>query len=173
MCVRRREPRIERDRPFQVPLRAGHRLGYAPTRVVKRLEIMLVRLQIGTWRRAGGGDGDKVTCRAAVIAVAISSCTVNTSASCRSKRSDQRWLPSAAAMSCAVTRIRSPALRTLPSKTVVTPRARAILRTSSCLPLKAKADVRAITFRPGILARRLMIHSPATGNALYQFALPE
>ena len=50
-------------------------------------------------------------------------------------------------MSCAVTRMRLPAFRTLPSRTFVTPRARAILRTSSCLPLNANAEVRAITLK--------------------------
>ena len=50
--------------------------GVRRLRVAQRLEIMLCACRSGTWRRAGCGDGDKVTCRAAVIEVAISSCTV-------------------------------------------------------------------------------------------------
>ena len=41
-------------------------------------------------------------------------------------------------MSCAVTRIRSPAFRTLPSRTLVTPRAAAIRRTSSMLAFEGE-----------------------------------
>src|SRR6185295_2524849 len=49
-----------------------------------------------------------------------SSCTSKTSASCRSYDSDQIWYPSAALMSCVVTRSRLPARRTLPSSTALT-----------------------------------------------------
>ena len=62
-------------------------------------------------------------------------------------------------MSCAVTRMREPDLRMLPSSTVATPSALAIRRMSSCLPLNANADVRAITFNPGMRVSALMISS--------------
>ena len=55
--------------------------------------------------------------------------------------------------------MRSPALRTLPSSTWLTPSASAIRRMSVFCPLNANADVRAITFRPGICASALMISS--------------
>ena len=51
--------------------------------------------------------------------------------------------------------MRLPAFRTLPSSTFVTPSASAMRRTSSCLPLNANADVRAITFSPGMRVRRV------------------
>ena len=79
-------------------------------------------------------------------------------------------VPSAAEMSCAVTRMRSPERRTLPSRTFVTPSACAMRRTSSFLPLNANADVRAMTFSPGICASALMISS-ARPSLKYSFSL--
>ena len=52
-------------------------------------------------------------------------------------------------MSCAVTRIRVPARRTLPSSTVLTPSVSAICLMGTCCPLNANAEVLAITFNPG------------------------
>src|SRR5664279_3091221 len=60
----------------------------------------------------------------------------------RSKRSDQSWYPLVTSMSCAVTRSRPPACRTLPSRTDRTPSFSPIARTSSALSLKANEDVR-------------------------------
>ena len=79
-------------------------------------------------------------------------------------------VPSAAEISWAVTRMRSPARRTLPSSTFVTPSASAMPRTSSFLPLNAKADVRAITLSPGIRVSSLMISS-ARPSLKYSFSL--
>ena len=56
-------------------------------------------------------------------------------------------------------RIRFPTLRTLPSSTEVTPSFSPISRTSACLPLKAKEEVREATCTPGTLASALMISS--------------
>ena len=103
------------------------------------------------------------------MADAISSCIANTSVIGRSYRSDHKWVPSAAAISCAVTRIRSPARRTLPSSTLVTPSACAMWRTSSFLPLNENADVRAITFSPSTCASALMISS-ARPSPKYSFS---
>ena len=86
------------------------------------------------------------------MARASSSCTVNMSPSVRSYVSDQSWYPSAALISCAAIRNRSPALRTLPSSTVPTLRRAATSRTSVCAPLNAKADIRAATRRPETFA---------------------
>ncbi len=72
-------------------------------------------------------------------------------------------------MSCAVTRTRLPALRTLPSRTYITSRISAIRRMSSCFPLNANADVRAMTFNPGVCASRLMISS-ARPSPKYSFS---
>jgi hypothetical protein len=52
-----------------------------------------------------------------------------------------------------------PDWRTLPSRTVPTPRADPILRTSSSLPLKAKEEVRDATRSASMLVRALMISS--------------
>ncbi len=65
----------------------------------------------------------------------------------RSKVSDQSSYPSPLA-SRAVTRTRSPALRTLPSRRVVTPSARLISRVSIALPLNWNDELRAATRRP-------------------------
>ena len=53
---------------------------------------------------------------------------------------------------CAVTRMRLPALRTLPSRMFATPNVSAIRRMSVFCPLNAKAEVRAITLKPGTCA---------------------
>ena len=102
---------------------------------------------------------DSLRRSAPVIAAEISSCTAKMSVSSRSYRSLHTCPPSTAAISCAVTRIREPARRTLPSSTCATSSASAILRTSSALPRNAKDDVRAITFSPSTFASRLMISS--------------
>src|SRR6266851_4497847 len=73
-------------------------------------------------------------------------------------------------MSCAVTRMRFPARRTLPSRIVPTPIVSAILRISCSLPLKANAEVRAMTFSPGILASKFRISS-ASPSLKYSFSL--
>src|SRR5687767_14211777 len=103
------------------------------------------------------------------MAEAISSCIAKTSVIGRSYRSDHNWVPSAAAINWAVTRIRSPARRTLPSRTLVTPSACAMRRTSSFLPLNENAEVRAITFRPSTCASALMISS-ARPSPKYSFS---
>ena len=54
-------------------------------------------------------------------------------------------MPVPASTSCPVIRTRLPDLRTLPSNTRSTFKRMAISRISSCLPLKAKADVRLVT----------------------------
>ena len=69
------------------------------------------------------------------------------------------WLPSETSMSWAVTRTRSPDLRTDPSSRVVTPSCRPISRRSSLRFLKENDEVLPITFKPGILASRLRISS--------------
>ena len=55
-------------------------------------------------------------------------------------------------MSWAVSRMRSPILRTLPATKVFTPRRRAISRASMSLPLNANVEVRAATRSPGTRA---------------------
>src|ERR1017187_6429571 len=88
----------------------------------------------------------------------------------RSYRSDQSWAPSAASINWPVTRRRVSVRRTLPSSTCVTPSAPAIPRMSVSLPRNAKAEVRAMTFRPGIFASRLMISS-ARPSEKYSWSL--
>src|SRR6516164_3964897 len=56
-------------------------------------------------------------------------------------------------------RTRSPARRTLPSSTVVTFSFSPIVRRSTLLPLKEKADVRAATRRPASPVRAFRISS--------------
>ena len=58
-------------------------------------------------------------------------------------------------MSCAVTRMRPPDLRTLPSRIVRTASDSAIRRMSWSFPRTANADVRAATFSPGICDQRV------------------
>jgi hypothetical protein len=85
--------------------------------------------------------------------LAISSCTAKISSSTRSYVSDHRWNPSDAFTNCVVIRTRLPALRTLPSSSVLTPSFCPMVRKSSFLPLNAKHDVRPVTLSPGFLAR--------------------
>jgi len=86
------------------------------------------------------------------IVPAISSCKPNTSSISRSYRSDQSWNPSAVLTSCAVTRRRVPAVRTLPSSTESTDSSRPMRRASSARPLNWNADERAATRRPSTRA---------------------
>src|SRR5688500_5040949 len=72
-------------------------------------------------------------------------------------------------MSWAVIRSRSPALRTLPSRTVPTLSWRPISLTLSLFPLKAKAEVRAATRSPSTLVRAVMISSVIPSEK-YSFA---
>ncbi len=72
-------------------------------------------------------------------------------------------------MSWAVIRIRSPALRTLPSRTVRTFNLSAMLRMSSFFPLNANDDVRDATRRDWIRESALMISS-AMPSAKYSFS---
>ena len=89
------------------------------------------------------------------MADAISSCIAKTSVIGRSYRSDHKWVPSAAAISWAVTRIRSPARRTLPSSTLVTPSAWAMLANILVLPLererrRARDHLQSLDLREGV-----------------------
>ncbi len=100
---------------------------------------------------------------------AISSWTANTSSRSRSKRLDQSWKPSSAVTSWTATRRRRPDLRTLPSRTVATLRARAISRTSSRRSRKANDEVRDATRSASSLDSELMISS-AMPSAKYWFS---
>jgi len=62
-------------------------------------------------------------------------------------------------MSCAVTLMRFPARRTLPSRTLRTPSVWAMPRMSCSLPRNAKDDVRAMTLSAGIFESRFRISS--------------
>src|SRR5258705_7297502 len=72
-------------------------------------------------------------------------------------------------MSCAITRRRLPALRTLPSSTVLTLSCSPTRRMSWFLPLNANADVRAATRNAWILVSALMISS-AMPSVKYSFS---
>jgi hypothetical protein len=72
-------------------------------------------------------------------------------------------------MSCAVTRSRCPARRTLPSTTVATFSRCPISRTSAFLPLNAKAEVRAATRSPDTLPSAVM-SSSVIPSAKYSFS---
>ena len=72
-------------------------------------------------------------------------------------------------MSCAVTRSRVPARRTLPARTVATLSFSPTSRTSASLPLKAKAEVRAATRRPSTLLSAL-ISSSVMPSEKYSFS---
>ena len=72
-------------------------------------------------------------------------------------------------MSCAVTRRRAPARRTLPSRTLVTFNRSPMMRTSSPFPLNAKALVRAATRSEGSFASALMISS-LIPSLMYSFS---
>ncbi len=89
----------------------------------------------------------------------ISSWISNTSFISRSKRSDQTWYPSETLTSWAVMRSRLPDFWTLPSRIVSTLSFVPISRMSICFPLKANAEVRAVTRRVLILVRALMSSS--------------
>ena len=92
--------------------------------------------------------GASLAFTASTTPAAISSCTAKTSPASRSNRSDQSWKPLATSVSCAVTRSRLPAVRTLPSRRWLTERTRAISATSLPSALARKADVREATRMP-------------------------
>src|SRR6516164_3553976 len=62
-------------------------------------------------------------------------------------------------MSCAVIRTRLPARRIEPSSTDCTPSSRPMVRTSTERPLYAKLELRAITVRPAIFDKSVMMSS--------------
>ena len=70
-------------------------------------------------------------------------------------------------------RTRLPALRTLPSRTALTPSFLPISRTSLFFPLKAKDDVLAVTWRPSTRVSALMSSSemPSLKNSFSGSAL--
>ena len=77
----------------------------------------------------------------------------------RSYSSDQSALPSEVPTSCTLIRRRFPALRTLPSSTVLTPSFWPISSTTIVFPFNAKTVVRAGTFSPCTFARALISSS--------------
>jgi len=104
-------------------------------------------------------SSSSTTSSAVAIFSAISSCTPKASSPERSYVSDHRWKPSAARISCAVIRSRSPARRTDPSTTLATPSVSAISGIGRSCPLNAKAEVRAVTSRSGNCASEFRISS--------------
>ena len=97
--------------------------------------------------------------RALTTCSVMSSWMANTSLMSRSYRSDQRWKPSEALMSWTETRRRSPALRTLPSSTVVTCICSAMEAKSVAFPRNWKEAVRDATRSSGILVSAWMSSS--------------
>ena len=85
--------------------------------------------------------------------MAISLCTANTSLSSRSYVSVHNSRPSAALISSATIRTRSPCLRTLPSSRFITPSFLPIARLSSEVPFKRNEELRLIILSAGTLAR--------------------
>jgi hypothetical protein len=96
---------------------------------------------------------------AAITAQATSLCRRKMSSSRRSKLCDQTWYPSCAPTICTSMRTVSACLRTPPSSSVATLSRRPISRTSSCLPLNANDELRAVTRSPGTRASWLRISS--------------
>src|SRR5436190_4709633 len=74
-------------------------------------------------------------------------------------RARQGAKPSCQFISCAVTRTRRPARRTLPWRTVATPSVRPIVASGSFFPLYEKAEARAATRNPDTCVSALMMSS--------------
>jgi hypothetical protein len=99
------------------------------------------------------------TCSADAMAPAISSCTAKTSCARRSNVSCQMTRPSAALVSSAVTRTRSPARRTVPLSTELTSSAFPTSGALAFWPLKRAAEFRPASRSPGTRASAVVSSS--------------
>ena len=163
--VRQREAGVERGRP----LVAGHRLAPAPRACPARSGTAPrdrrctprgcrpPAAACGGRRRVRRAGGPRWPARSRPRAPARRSARGRTA---RSRRAQ----PSAVETSCAVTRTREPARRTLPSRMVATSSRAPASRTSSPMRPTANADVRAITRRPEIRVSASMISSASPSH---------
>ena len=141
----------------RLPSAGSNSAGPSDTRYRRRGRGLFGRFR-ESWRNPRR-PGLTRTPSAFTAALAISSCTANTSSRSRSNRSDQRWMPSVALIRREITRSRLPAARTLPSSTVPRSASMPIRRTSSSVVLNRKAELSATTRKPGTPISALMISS--------------